>query len=124
MRAMQQRVREVLARALVRSWEYRQRNLARGIWAKLRRLLADAEHAYVISDESLEKLLASGGAHVEPVGLRLDPPKKLLFVTAHQLALLPDYREIPVNLGADFLAARNVALVAFASVTRAIGHEG
>jgi len=57
---MRARARAVRTRAHVRAWKYRQRNLAAGVWFRLRRVLADAKAAYVISDEDARRLLADG----------------------------------------------------------------
>lgn len=57
---MQARARAVVTRAAVRSWSYRQRNLAAGVWFRLRRVLADAKAAYVISEEQARELMAEG----------------------------------------------------------------
>jgi hypothetical protein len=43
---------------LIRAWAYRKRHHARGVWFRLRRLLADASHAYVISSNDADQLRA------------------------------------------------------------------
>jgi hypothetical protein len=96
-----------------RRWEYRQRNHARGVWFELRRALAEASHAYVIP-EATSRALTEAGVEPLAVGTRLHPAKTLIMMSAAEVASLPDAREIPVGLGADFLAARHVALVRFA----------
>jgi hypothetical protein len=83
----------------------------------MRRLLSDARAAYEITEEGAAQLLAMG-VRVEPAGLGLAPPKTIVFVTPGQLETLQGTREIPVNLGAEFLAARHVALVAFERLRR------
>jgi hypothetical protein len=52
---------------LVRAWEFRQRHHAKGMWMRLRRVLADAQSAYVIPSVEAQKLLAEGYA-AHPVG--------------------------------------------------------
>jgi hypothetical protein len=114
---LERRARDAKSRALVRSWEYRQRNLARGIWFELRRILADTERAFVLSDDVAAEVLHSG-AKLEAAGARLEPKKRIMFVTADELSGYTDIREIPVNLGVDFVAARNIALLPFPSCAR------
>jgi hypothetical protein len=50
----------VRTRAAVRVWHYRQRDLASGVWFRLRRVLADARAADVISEEDATRLIADG----------------------------------------------------------------
>ncbi|HEV8358624.1 MAG TPA: hypothetical protein VGX21_05695 [Methylomirabilota bacterium] len=45
---LERRVRQVRSRVAVQAWEYRQRHHAKGVWMRLRRILADAQAAYVI----------------------------------------------------------------------------
>ena len=40
---LHERARRIHERALIRAWEYRQRNHSKGVWYRLRRLLVDAE---------------------------------------------------------------------------------
>lgn len=110
--SLEKRARAVKSRAAVRAWEYRQRNLAKGTWHQLRRLLAHSSHAYVLTEQAARDLIAEGH-RFEPVGERLEPPKILLFVPAERLDHVADKQPIPVRLGLDFLAARYVALVRF-----------
>jgi hypothetical protein len=110
------RARAVKSRAAVRAWEYRQRNLAKGTWHQLRRLLAHSSHAYALTEQSARELLAEGH-HAEPAGERLEPPKVLLFASPARLARIADKRPIPVRLGVDFLSARYVALMRFEDET-------
>lgn len=109
---MHERARAVRARAAIRSWEYRQRNLAAGVWYRLRRVLADARAAYVISDDDARELVAEG-YRVEPCGREVSPEKSLIFVDDQRLAAISSRREIRVGLGPEFLQATAVALVAF-----------
>jgi hypothetical protein len=101
--------------AAVRAWTYRQRHLAAGVWFRLRRVLADARAAYVITDEDAGQLEAEGYAP-EPSGRDVSPAKIILFVDQARLMTLSACRPIPVSLGPEFLAARAVALVAFDGV--------
>jgi uncharacterized protein involved in type VI secretion and phage assembly len=109
---MRARARAVRARAEVRRWEYRQRNLAAGVWFRLRRVLADAREAYVISEDAARQLTAEGH-RAEPAGAELSPEKAILFVSAARLAQIEGRLPIPVRLGPEFLEARVIALVPF-----------
>ena len=114
---MQARARAVRTRAAVRSWNYRQRNLASGVWFRLRRVLADAREAYVMSDEDGLRLVDEG-YRPEACGADVAPEKTILFVDELRLSKVEARRPIPVSLGPDFLAARAVALIAFDDVRR------
>jgi hypothetical protein len=106
------RARRIQARLAVRSWEYRQRNHAKGVWFRLRRVLADAERAFVLSPDDASAIMGLG-ARPEPVGLELHPPRHFYFVTPEVLAELGSSREIPVRLNAALLDAAHVALLRF-----------
>lgn len=109
---MRARARAVRRRASIRGWEYRQRHLAAGVWFRLRRLLAGAKAAYVVSIEDARRLVADG-YRPEACGAQISPEKILLFVDAARLARVESRREIPVGLGPEFLMAPAVVLVAF-----------
>ena len=109
---MRARARAVRTRATVRSWNYRQRNLAAGVWFRLRRVLADARAAYVISDADARRLVAEGYRR-EACGREVAPEKTILFVDEWRLSKLEACRPIPLSLGPDFLSARAIALIAF-----------
>ncbi len=110
---LERRARRVRARGAVRQWEYRQRRHAKGVWVRLARLLADASHVWEI-DEAVASELIAEGCQVEPVGLKLEPAKTLVVVPAtHPDPSGAGARPIPVNLGAEFLASRYVALRRF-----------
>jgi hypothetical protein len=110
--ALERRVAELHRRVLVRSWEYRQRRHARGVWFRLRRLLADASAAFVISAEDASALLVEGFP-AEPVGRELAPPKVILFVPSDRIARIPSARPVPVRLGRGVLEAACLALTPF-----------
>lgn len=109
---LDRRLRQHRSRMVIRAWEYRQRRHARGVWFRLRRLLADADRAYVIDGADAERLLAEGH-HAEPVGLELQPPKQIVMVSAGAAARLGSARSVPVMLTGDLLAASCLALVPF-----------
>jgi len=71
--ALERRLRQLSSRVLVRSWEYRQRRHARGVWFRLRRVLSDASEAHVVTAEEARELVREGHAP-EPVGQDLQPP--------------------------------------------------
>jgi hypothetical protein len=110
--ALERRVGELRRRVLLRSWEYRQRDHARGVWFRLRRLLADASGAFVIPAEEASTLLAEG-FRAEPVGQALEPPKVIVFVPAARVARIASARPVPVRLGRELLEARHLALTPF-----------
>ena len=109
---LRRRAERVKVRRRVRSWEYRQRDLAAGVWFRLRRVLADAREAYAISEDEARCLLLEGYA-AEPCGLEISPSKPLIFVDQERLTAIDGRTAIRVGLGEDFLGAPAVALVAF-----------
>ena len=109
---MRTRARAVRTRARTRSWSYRQRNLAAGVWLRVRRVLAAAEAAHEISSEEGHRLMAEG-YRPEACGRELAPEKTILFVDEPRLSKVQDCRQIPVGLGQDFMAATVVALRPF-----------
>ena len=109
---LDRRLRQYRSRMVIRAWEYRQRRHARGVWFRLRRLLADADRAYVIDEADVGRLLAAGH-HAEPVGHELQPPKQIVLVPAHAVDRLASARSVSVNLAADLLNASCLALVPF-----------
>jgi hypothetical protein len=111
-RTMERRVRQIRSRALIRSRQYRQSAHASGVWFRLRRLLAEARSAWLITDEEACRLIARG-LPPEPVGDQLEPPKRILFVPEALLADLPGRQEIPVRVTTKLLTATNIALVRF-----------
>ncbi len=109
---LNRRVRELHARVLVRSWEYRQRHHARGVWFRLRRVLAEASAAFVVSAEDAVTLAAEG-YRLEPVGQALEPQKSILFVPAQRVARIASARAIPVRLSRELLEAQFLVLTPF-----------
>lgn len=109
---MRARARAIRVHAQVRAWKYRQRNLAAGVWFRLRRVLAHTKAAYAISDEDAGRLLAEG-YEGEACGREIAPAKTMVFVDERRLGRLESRRPIPVNLGPAFLTATTVALVRF-----------
>jgi hypothetical protein len=109
---LERRLREMRSRVLVRSWDYRQRNLARGVWFRLRRVLADAREAFIVPLEEARGLVGEG-ARVASVGSELEPPKLIVFATAERVASIRSARPVPVRLSPDVLAAEALVLVPF-----------
>jgi len=110
--AMHRRAAAVGSRAAVRAWEYRQRMHAKGVWFRLRRLLAGSSAVFEIPSSEIESLTAEGCTE-EPVGLELEPPKAIMFVTAERAERIAGARQLPVKIGTELLAARCLALVRF-----------
>jgi hypothetical protein len=96
----------------VRAWEFRQRHHTHGVWFRLRRVLADANTAHVISIEDARALLAEGH-RLEAVGNEFDPPKLIVFVSAARVAEVASARLVAVRLSAEVLCAECLALVPF-----------
>ncbi|MEZ4222217.1 MAG: hypothetical protein R3B13_14875 [Polyangiaceae bacterium] len=105
------------ARRSILRWEFRQRNLAKGVWFRLRRRLADAERVFVITPESAAQLIGEG---IEPlaVGQQLQPPLNLFVLSGDRAVRLAEAREIAVRLSAELLTARNLVLVPFSGESR------
>ncbi|MCL4848684.1 MAG: hypothetical protein KJ066_19220 [Acidobacteria bacterium] len=114
--AQARRLREMRARTLVRAFDYRQRRLARGVWFRLRRVLAFASEAYAMTGRDAEQLVADG--HIpEPVGLELEPARVVVFVSRDRVAGVESARPLTVRLGAELLRAEALALVPFPGVS-------
>jgi hypothetical protein len=100
------------ARAVIRAWEYRQRRHARGVWFRLRRVLADASQAFIVPSDETRRLV-SEGHRVESVGYELEPPKLIVFAPADRVAQIGSALSVPVRLGAELLAAECLVLTPF-----------
>jgi hypothetical protein len=107
--ALERRARELHARWLVRSWDYRQRDHARGDWFRLRRVLVEAAAAFVIPPEELAALVAEG-YRLEPAGQALVPAKSIVFAPAERVVRIVSAREVPVRLCAELLEAQHMVL--------------
>jgi hypothetical protein len=107
---LHERVRRMRERALIRGWEYRQRDHARGVWHRLRRALVDAAEAWALDERDADRLESSGKVPL-PVGSELEPPLRMFFVTPAELSALPSRRRVPLHLGPELLGARSLALV-------------
>ncbi len=106
------RLRQHRRRMLVRSWEYRQRRHTRGVWFRLRRVLAGARAAYAISGIDAHTLMAEGYSP-EPVGSELEPAKLIIFTPSERIARLAAAHPLLVGLNAEVLAADYLALTPF-----------
>lgn len=108
----ERRLRELRSRVLVRGFEYRQRRHARGVWFRLRRLLAFASEAYTIPRNEAERLIAEG-CRPDPVGWELAPSRLILVVPPSCAAQIRSARPLAVRLSAELLAAESLVLVPF-----------
>jgi len=108
--SLHERARRIHEKALIRAWEYRQRNYSKGVWHRLRRLLVDAEQAWIIDDSEADRLEAAGRLP-HPVGRELSPVKRLFFIGEQELETIRVRRQIPVRMSVELLQARNIALV-------------
>jgi hypothetical protein len=109
---MRARARETRSRAAIQLWQFRQRNLAAGVWYRLRRVLADAREAYVVSADEIQVLLGEGYL-AEPAGRQLEPPKTIVFAEPARVRGLASRRSIRVALDHEFLTASSIVLVPF-----------
>ena len=109
--ALHERARRIRERALIRSWEYRQRNHANGVWYRFRRALVDAAEAWVVDERDADRLQSEGCIPL-PVGLEFAPPRRIFVVAPRQLSDLPSRRRVPVRLNPEVLAAPALVLVA------------
>ncbi|HWO19683.1 MAG TPA: hypothetical protein VNO30_12940 [Kofleriaceae bacterium] len=107
-----ERVKAVRARARIRRWEYRQRNLAHGAWDRFRAALAHAREAYAIDEATAAALLAEG-FHADDRGRGLEPPRTLIWITEERAARLVGARSLELRLNAELLGANYLALVPF-----------
>lgn len=110
-----ERIRKLKQRLAVRAWEYRQRHTSKGVWDRLRRLLALTERAFELDTERAEHLIASGHAP-HPVGAELEPARRYFILSASEATAVADQRELAVRLDAELLAAADVALVRFEGI--------
>jgi hypothetical protein len=97
---------------LIRALDYRQRHHAQGVWFRLRRVLAHASAAYVITEDDAQQLVAEG-CRVEPVGGELEPRKLIVIASSERIGLIASARPVPLRLGGELLAATCLALAPF-----------
>lgn len=109
---LERRARAIRSRGAIRDWEYRQRHHAKGTWFRFRRVLADAQEAYALSEEAMNQLILAG-AHLEAIGSELEPAKRIVFITRAELDRLSSKRAIELHISPELLGARDLALVAF-----------
>jgi hypothetical protein len=112
--AQERRLRALRSRMLVRAFDHRQRRHERGVWFRLRRVLASASTAYALPAAEAQRLVAEGH-RPEPVGLELEPPRLLLFVASERVAQIASARPLAVRLSVELLSADCLALVPFAT---------
>ncbi|HEY4658608.1 MAG TPA: hypothetical protein VIH11_03770 [Gemmatimonadaceae bacterium] len=112
------RLREMRSRMLVRAFDHRQRRHARGVWFRLRRVLAFASEAYALPRDEAERLIAEGH-QPESVGEELAPPRLILFVPRARVARIASARPLALRLNAEMLSAECLALVSFPTETNA-----
>ena len=108
----ERRVKEIRARARVRRWEFRQRNLAHGAWMRFRTALAHASEAFAIDEATARQLMREGFAQ-DTSGVGLAPPRTIVWITAARAAELAGARPLQLRLDAPMLSARHLALVPF-----------
>jgi hypothetical protein len=109
---LERKLRDLRSRQAVRAWETRQMRHAKGVWFRLRRVLADAQSAWEIPADEARRLVHDGCAP-EPVGTELQPPKTIVFVSRERLETVAARRELTLRLGPELLAPACIALVRF-----------
>ena len=107
------RVQAIRSRARIRRWEYRQRNLSHGAWAKFREALALASDAYAI-DATTSARLVDEGFTIDPRGQSLEPARRIIWITPGRAAEL-EAPPLKLCLDATLLSAVALALVPFPS---------
>lgn len=117
---LDRRLRQLRSRVLMRAWDYRQRRHARGVWFRLRRVLADASAAYAIPADEARALVAEGWP-ASPVGGELQPPKAIVLVPAERVARIRSARPLAVRLSAELLSAEYLALRPFTTAAHGAG---
>ena len=96
----------------MRLFDYTQRHHTRGVWFRLRRVLADASMAFVIPEDEARTLIAEGH-RAEPVGQELEPPKLIVMASSARIARIASAQPVPMRLGGELLAATCLALTPF-----------
>ena len=114
---LERRLRQLRSRVLVRSWSYRQRRHARGVWFRLRRVLAEASGAYAIPVKEARKLIAEGHRQ-EPVGGELEPPRPIVLASTERVAQIASARPLAVRLSGELLSAAGLVLTPFETIER------
>lgn len=99
-------------RLAVRAWEYRQRHGSKGVWDRLRFVLALSEHAFAI-DDAMAASLTAQGHRPHAVGAELEPQRMYVVLAAEDARCVAGAQEIAVRLDAEFLGHAKVALVLF-----------
>lgn len=107
---LHKRIKAARAADAIRRFEYRQRNLARGVWFRLRRLLSRAATAWQVGEEDARRLLDEG-IRAQGVGLEIEPPIQILVVSEERIQTLATRRPLAIRLSAELLTTRHLALV-------------
>jgi hypothetical protein len=107
---LNERVRRMREKSLVRAWEYRQRNHSNGVWYRFRRVLVDASEAWIIGEGEADRLVSAGCTPL-PIGSELAPAKRLFFVTYERLKEIGSRKQVPVRLCAELIQAPSLALI-------------
>jgi len=85
--SFERRLRQQRSRVAIRSWDYRQRRHARGVWYKLRRTLVDAQ-TYFVPAARLAQIASS-----RPLPVRLEAEllrAECLALTAFETLVIGD----------------------------------
>lgn len=108
--AMLQKLKQHRKRALIRAWEMRQLEHAKGVWYRLRYQLSMAERIYAIRTDQADMLASEGYAELA-VGAELSPRKRLFSVPRSELSAELTAHPLAPRLSAAVLTAPNLLLV-------------
>ena len=112
MSTLHERLREMKARAAIRTWEARQAELAGGVWFRLQLLLACTRRALVITAEEANELQRAG-FEPHPVGLQLEPAKSFFVIAETNVPPEIAGSEVPLQEARRILAAPAAILIPF-----------
>lgn len=107
-------LKEHQKRVLIRAWELRQFEHAKGSWYRLRRALAMSQAVYAVDDEDAS-MLEQRGLTPLAVGAEFAPAKRLFVVDQGQLSSDLRLRPLRMRLNRELLAAKNLVLVPWSS---------
>ncbi len=107
-----ERLRKQRQRIAVRAWEQRQLDTSKGVWWRLSRLLGYSERGFTI-DEATARSLEEAGHAPHPVGLELEPPRRIYVLAAIEAARMTLGATIELRPTAAFLAEERIVLVPF-----------
>lgn len=109
---LERRALRIRSMAEIRRWEYRQRHLSKGVWFRVRRVLAGARACWAIPVDEAERLMEEGWRPETP-GLELQPPRQMFFLPEERIRAIAERRELRIGLTAELLAEPAVVMIRF-----------